>query len=65
MTNNDAPLDNKLQRADAIQAAMMKLLQDLEQTATGKTVSKPGGWRQHPSQWAGEHLPAPGDQPPI
>ena len=49
-------LAENLKQAVAIKAEMTGLLQELESTAAGHTIQKPGGWRHHPVEWAAQHL---------
>jgi hypothetical protein len=37
--------------ATAIQRDLTDLLRELEQTATGHPITKPGAWRHHPEQF--------------
>jgi hypothetical protein len=48
-------LKQDLEAVEAIKLQMTDLLLELEQTATGHNILKPGQWRQHPSKWASQH----------
>jgi hypothetical protein len=48
-----------LEQTASNQDKMTKLLAELEQTATGQAVLKPGLWRQHPKQWWLERVVRP------
>ena len=57
MKKPNSTLATRLARAATIKHEMTDLLRQLEATAAGKPVDKPGGWRHHPTAWAGKHLP--------
>lgn len=49
------PLGRKLEAAAGIKRTMAKLLAELEQSATGTQIPKPGGWRHDPQGWGERH----------
>jgi ribosomal protein S18 acetylase RimI-like enzyme len=48
-------LGTQLHEAAQIKREMTELLSELERTATGHLISKPGAWRHHPASWSDDH----------
>jgi hypothetical protein len=51
------PLRADIDEAAAIKRAMLQQLQELEERATGHSITKPGAWRHDPTGWADRNLP--------
>ena len=50
--NDPDGLAESLRQAEIIKQDMTELLRQLETKATGKSITKPGAWRHHPTDWA-------------
>jgi hypothetical protein len=46
-----SPLGQQLDEATRLKAEATELLRQLEEGATGQSITKPGGWRRDPLGW--------------